>query len=67
VAADAQWPAPGDSLRALVLPKERVERLRYPWWSTLALVADGKEYRPQINFWRRGKVLRFLRGKEWRI
>lgn len=66
VSGEADWPIRTD-VQGIILRREEVTSMRYPWWGALKIVAGDCEAVIKPAFFNRGRVLATLREAGWTI
>lgn len=64
---DPEWPDEAEGDRVIVIPRDAVTKLRFPWWGALGIDTGQDLFKIHAAFWSRGRVVRFLRNAGWQI
>jgi hypothetical protein len=67
VLADPNWPVPKEFTLALQFHKEELDRIDFPWWTSLSITHKTCIYTVQAGFFSHGRIVAFLRDHRWPI
>lgn len=64
---DSDWPVPAELQSAIMIRKDDVEKIKYPFWSSLRVTVNGVDFNIMADFFSRKKIMTLFKDNHWRI
>ena len=61
------WPVSAEITSAVVVRREDVENVKYPFWSSLHVTVNGLDFNIMADFIGRKKIMRLFKENNWPV